>query len=223
MPTKHQELPLIYNWQTGKADGGTLKMRLLRNLCFSSLFTLLAGPTFASCIDLSNGNSFTLTREQPRFAVTNTVSDDGTVLEQREMIRNGMVEKVATTYWNGVIAVDRKSTSSHIQLKVSQDIKRSDLTKAGKSYSFPISILVNGNEVDRGTFEMETIRETALEVGECLYSVMVVRTTVNRNNGDPINEEALLSLDAGMLLGNVAMTPKWQAKHGVFFDRIEVN
>lgn len=198
-------------------------MRPLRNLCLSSLFLLLAGPVFASCVDLTNGNSFTLTREQPLFAVTNTVSGDGTVLEQREMIRNGTVEKVATTYWNGVIAVDRKSPSSRIRMKLSEDAKRSDLSKAGKSYSFPVSILVNGNEVDRGTFEMETIRKTALEIGGCRYSVMVVRKSLNLNNGDPMHEEALLSLDAGMLLDNVAMTPNWQAKHGVFFDMIEVN
>ena len=207
----------------GNARGGNLKMRPLRNLCFSAFFVLFAGPVFASCTDLTNGNSFTLTREQPRFAVTNTIAKDGTVLEQREMIRNGTVEKVATKYWNGVIAVDRKSSSSHIQLKLSKDIKRADLRKAGKSYSFPISILVNGDEVDRGTFVMETIRKTALEIGGCRYSVMVVRTTIDRINGDPINEEALLSLDAGMLLGNVAMTPEWQAKHGAFFDKIEAN
>lgn len=198
-------------------------MRFLRNLCISALVAFVAGPVFANCVDLTKGSSFNLTRKEPLFAVTNTVSDDGTVLEQREMIRNGTVEKVATTYWNGVVAVDRKSSSSRIQLKLSEDVKGSDLRKAGKSYSFPVSILVNGNEVDRGTFVMETIKKTELEVGGCRYSVMVVRTTINRNKAAPINEEALLSLDAGILLGNVAMTSNWQAKHGVFFDKIEVN
>jgi hypothetical protein len=52
---------------------------------------------------------------------------------------------------------------------------------------------------------------------------MVVRTSIERINGDPINEEALLSLDAGMLLGNVAMTPDWKTRNGVFFDEIRKN
>lgn len=198
-------------------------MRPLRNLSLSALFALVAAPALANCVDLTKGSSFTMTREEPSFAVTNTVSDDGTVLEQREMTRNGTVEKVATTYWNGVFPVDRKSSSSRVQLKLSEDAKRSDLGKAGRSYSFPVSILVNGNEVDRGTYVIETIRKTSLEIAGCRYTVMVVRKTIDRDNGDPINEEALLSLDAGMLLGNVAMTPNWQVKHGVFFDTIEAN
>jgi hypothetical protein len=106
---------------------------------------------------------------------------------------------------------------------MSEDAKLADLSKVGITYRFPVSIFVNGNEVDRGSFVMETIQSTALEVRGCQYSVLVVRTTINRNNGDPINEEALLSLDAGMLLGNVAMTSDWQPKHGVFFDEIKAN
>ncbi|MDE4174760.1 hypothetical protein PXK01_11385 [Phaeobacter sp. PT47_59] len=198
-------------------------MRPLINLCVSALLALVAGPALSNCIDLTKGSSFNLTREEPRFTVTNTVFDDGTVLEQREIIRSGKVETVITTYWNGVVPVDRKSSSSRVQLKINADVKRSELGKAGKSYSFPVAILVNGNEVDRGTYVIETIRKTYLEIAGCRYSVMVVRKTIDRNNGDPINEEALLSLDAGILLGNVAMTPKWQAKHGVFFDKIEAN
>ena len=106
---------------------------------------------------------------------------------------------------------------------MSEDAKLADLSEVGKTYIFPVSIFVNGNEVDRGSFVMETIQNTALELGGCQYSVMVVRTTINRNNGEPINGEALLSLDAGMLLGNVAMTPDWQPKHGVFFDEVKAN
>lgn len=198
-------------------------MRPLRKLSLSALLALLAGPAFANCIDLTKGSSFTLTREEPSFVVTNKVSDDGTVLEQREMTRNGKVEKVVTTYWNGVVAVDRKSSSSRIQFKISKDVKRLNLGRARKSYSFPVSILVNGNEIDRGTYVIETKKKTSLEIAGCRYPVMVVRKTIDRNNGDPINEEALLSLDAGMLLGNVAMTANWQAKHGVFFDTIQAN
>lgn len=198
-------------------------MQRVTSLYLSAFLAFMAVPAFADCIDLARGSSFSLTRDEPRFAVANTVMTDGSVIEEREVTRNGSVEKVSTTYWNGVIAVDRKSSSSHIQLKMSDDAKLADLREVGKSYSFPVSIFVNGNEVDRGTFVMETIKNTALEVGGCRYSVMVVRTTINRNNGDPINEEALLSLDAGMLLGNVAMTPNWQPKHGVFFDEIKAN
>ena len=62
-----------------------------------------------------------------------------------------------------------------------------------------------------------------LVLGGCKYSVMVVRTSIERNNGDPINDEKLLSLDAGMLLGNVAMTPDWKTRNGVFFDEIRKN
>lgn len=139
------------------------------------------------------------------------------------MIRNITVERVTTTYWNGVTAVDRKLSSSHIQLKINEDVKRSDLTKTGKIYSFPVSIFVNGSEVDSGTCVIKTIKNSMLEIGECRYAVIVVRTTTNRNNGAPINHEDMLGSDAGMLLENVAMTPNWQAKHGVFYDKVGVN
>jgi hypothetical protein len=198
-------------------------MKRFTRFYLGAFLAFTAVPAFAGCIDLKTGNSFSLTRYEPRFTVTNTVSVDGSVVEEREMIRNGSVERAMTTYWNGVIAVDRKSSSSHIQLVMSEDAKLADLRKAGKSYSFPVSILVNGNEVDRGAFIIETTKKTVLEVGGCQYSAMVVRTTIDRDNGDPINEEALLSMDAGMLLGNVAMTPDWQPKHGVFFDEIVAN
>lgn len=200
-----------------------LNIQRIISFCLGAFFTFLAVPATAGCINLASGSSFILTRDEPRFVVSNTVSVDGTVIEEREMTRSGSVEKVTTTYWNGVVAVDRKSSSSHIQLKMSEDAKLADLSKVGNTYSFPVSIFVNGNEVDRGSFVMETIQSTELEVGGCLYSVMVARTTINRNNGDPINEEALLSLDAGMLLGNVAMTSDWQPKHGVFFDEVKAN
>ena len=200
-----------------------LNIQRIKSFCLGAFFTILAVPATAGCINLARGRSFILTRDEPRFVVSNTVSVDGTVIEEREMTRSGSVEKVTTTYWNGVVAVDRKSSSSHIQLKMSEDAKLADLSKVGNTYSFPVSIFVNGNEVDRGSFVMETIQSTELEVGGCLYSVMVARTTINRNNGDPINEEALLSLDAIMLLGNVAMTSDWEPKHGVFFDQIKSN
>lgn len=200
-----------------------LNMQRVISFGLGAFLTFLAVPATADCINLASGSSFVLTRDEPRFVVTNTVSLDGTVIEEREMIRAGLVEKVTTTYWNGVVAIDRKSSSSHIQLKMSEDAKLADLSKVGNTYRFPVSIFVNGSEVDRGSFVMETIQSTNLEVGGCLYSVMVVRTTINRNNGDPINEQALLSLDAGMLLGNVSMTSDWQPKHGVFFDEVKAN
>lgn len=198
-------------------------MQRLTSFYLGAFLAFISVPAFADCIDLTKGSSFSLTRDEPRFEVTNTVSVDGSVIEEREMTRNGSLEKITTTYWNGVIAVDRITSSSHVQLKMSVDAKLADLSEIGKSYSYPVSIFVNGNEVDRGAFVIETVKNTALEVGGCRYSVMVVRTTINRNNGVPINEEALLSLDAGMLLGNVAMTPDWQPKHGVFFDEIKAN
>ncbi len=176
-----------------------------------------------ACIDLSKGNSFTLTRNDPFFEVTNKVISDGTVIEERVMQKDGATQKVTTTYWNGVIAIDRKSPSSRIQVKMSKDAKTLDLEVAAKNYTFPVSTLVNGNEVDRGSFEIETIRQTTLIIGNCRYPVMVVRISTSRNNGAATNVEALLSLEAGMLLGNVVMTPNWQAKRGVFFDQIRAN
>lgn len=197
--------------------------RHLQNFCIYIFLAFATVPAFAGCIDLTKGNSFSLVRNEPRFEVINTVSEDGSVTEEREMSRNGSIQKLTTTYWNGVIAVDRKSPSSHIQLKLSKNAKLADLRVIGKKYSFPVSILVNGNKIDSGSFTLKTIKKTTLDVGGCNYRVMVVRTSLERDNGDPINEEALLSLDVGMLLGNVAMTPDWQAKHGVFFDNIKAN
>jgi hypothetical protein len=77
-------------------------------LIFSVMLT--ATPAFAGCVDLKKGNTFTMTRVDPFFRITNTVSSDGTVLEVSERKRNGPIRKVTTTYWNGVIAVDRKSS-----------------------------------------------------------------------------------------------------------------
>lgn len=185
--------------------------------------SLLASPAFAGCINLKKGGSFSLTRNDPHFAVTNTVSNDGTVIEEREMRKNGSTQKVTTTYWNGVIAVDRVSSSSHVQLRISEGAKSANLNKVGRTYKYPVSIFVNGNEIDRGEFVLRTIKKTKLVLDGCKYSVMVVRTSIERNNGDPINDEALLSLDAGMLLGNIAMTPDWKARNGVFFDEIRKN
>lgn len=186
---------------------------------------LVATPVeiLADCVDLSKSKSFTLTRKTPYFEVSNKILSDGSVIEDRHMIKNGVKEKVKTTYWNGVIAVDRKSKSSQINLVLSEEAKKVDLDKAGKSYNFPMSIFVNGKEIDRGSIEVKTVRKTKLPINGCDYGVMVVRTSIKRKNGDPINEEALISLDAGMLLGNVAMTPNWTPKHGVFFDSLKAN
>jgi hypothetical protein len=106
-------------------------------------------------------------------------------------------------------------------LIVGEEAKSANLRRAGRTYEYPMSILVNGKETDRGTFVIRTVRKTRLVLDGCEYSVMVVRTSMERDNGDPINEEALLSLDAGMLLGNVAMTPDWKPRSNVFFDTIE--
>ena len=188
-----------------------------------AIFCLAATSASAGCVDLTKGNSFTLTRVNPLFEVTNTVSEDGTVVEKRRMKRDGTLEKVTTTYWNGVIAVDRKSNSSRVQIRISEEAKSVDLRKKRKVYKFPISILVNGREIDRGSFVVRPIKKTRVSINGCKYPVMVVRTSLERSNGNPINEEALLSLDAGMLIGNVAMTPDWKPRSSVLFDEIIAN
>lgn len=197
----------------------------MKNFFFSAFFVfqLAAAPTLANCVDLSKGNSFSLIRNDPYFAVSNVVSSDGSVIEKRKMTQNGLSQSVTTTYWNGVVPVDRKSKSSRLQLKVSEDVKSVDLSKPRKTYKFPVSILVNGKETDTGTFEVRTIKKSKVSIGGCRFPVMVVRKSIKRNNGSDINEEALLSLDAGMLLGNVAMTPDWKPRSAVFFDLISVN
>jgi len=199
---------------------------ILSGSTFLGFLVFLVSSTslaFGACIDLSKGNSFTLTRNDPLFEVTNKLMNDGTVKEERVMHKDGSTQKVSTTYWNGVIPIDRKSSSSRIQLKMSKKAKTLNLEVAAKTYTIPVSILVNGSEVDRGSYEIETVRQTTLKIGNCRYPVMVVRKSIKRNNGAAINEEALLSLEAGMLLGNVAMTPDWETRHGVFFDQIKAN
>lgn len=200
------------------------KIILLKNAAVQLVAVLLGvAPAFAACIDLGKGNSFSMVRKDPYFEVTNNVLSDGTVREERETRRNGAVQRVTTTYWNGLIAVDRRSASSHIQLKLSNSAKTADLTKAGRQYQYPVSILVNGRKVDQGTFSIRTVKRTKRSLGGCRYSVMVVRTSLERGKGAPINEEALLSLDAGMLLGNMAMTPDWKPRSTVYFDSLHAN
>ncbi len=183
----------------------------------------LASPVFAECVDLTSSDSFTLTRTTPLFQVTNAISDDGTITAVREMRRTNAIEQVTTTYWNGVIAIDRKSAASHIQVQIDPAAKAANLREVGKTYRYPITIFVNGAQADEGFFLMNTVEEATLDIDGCSYAIMVVRTSLERNNGAPINEEALLSIDAGMLLGNVAMTTDWQPKTGVFFDEIRAN
>lgn len=187
------------------------------------LALIATSPAHAKCLNLSDGNSFTLTRNAPFLEVKNSVSSNGTVIEERVMQKDGLTQKVTTTYWNGLIAVDRQSPSSHIQLKLDSSAKTIDLGIAGKTHKLPVSIVAGGNEIDGGFFVLKTMGMTELKLGGCKYPVMVVRTSIERNNGVAINEEALLSLEAGMLLGNVAMSADWQAEHGVFFDKIEKN
>jgi hypothetical protein len=176
----------------------------------------------AECVNLDRSQTYSLTRHDPYFSVTNTISNDGTVKEIRDYQANGTTEHVETTYWNGVIAVDRQSETSHIQFIMDPSAKSADLSRSSQSYSYPMTLKVNGETVDTGTFTIETVEQTSLYIGDCAYPVMIVRKTTERQNGSPINEEALLSLDAGMLLGNVAMTADWQPRHGVFFDEIAV-
>ncbi|WP_299424849.1 hypothetical protein [uncultured Shimia sp.] len=175
----------------------------------------------AACANLRDGNTFTVTRNQPFLQTTSTVQADGSVLEHRSQTRNGKTEKITTTYWNGVAAMDRKSSSSHIQMKADKNLRSADLTKPSKTYSAPIELFINGKKIDQGTFTIKTVQKTNLSIGGCTYPVMVVRTSLLREKGAPIYEEALLSLDAGILLGNVAMTDDWSPKHGVFFDKVE--
>jgi hypothetical protein len=195
----------------------------LKVLGFSALVFSWVSMAHGACTDLSKANSFTLKRNDPFFEVTNTIMNDGSVKEERVMQRDGSTQRVTTIYWNGLIPVDRKSSSSRIQLKMNDKVKNLNLEAVSKSYKVPVSILVNGNEVDTGSFIVKTVRRTSLDIGGCKYPAMIVRTTIEPNNGAPINEEALLSMEAGMLLGNVAMTSSWQAKHGVFFDQIKAN
>lgn len=197
----------------------TNKVMHIALLIFS--LSLTVAPALANCVDLTKGGSYSLTRNDPYFQIINTVSSDGTVTELNRRLQNGSIQIILTTYWNGVIAVNRKSSTSHVQLKISDDAKSANLNKARRTYKYPMSIFLNGSEIDRGTFIIRTIRKTKLLLDGCKYSVMVVRTSMERNNGSTINEEALLSLDAGMLLGNVAMTVGWKERGGVFFDTIE--
>jgi hypothetical protein len=183
-------------------------------------FLSFSEVAIAECTNLRDGNAFTLTRSQPFLQTAVVVQTDGTVLERRSQTRNGKTEKVTTTYWNGVVAMDRKSSSSHIQMKTGSSLRSADLTRPNKTYGAPMELFVNGKKIDQGTFTIQTAQKTHVSINGCNYPVMVVRTSLKREKGAPINEEALLSLDAGILLGNVAMTAEWSPKHGVFFDQI---
>lgn len=141
--------------------------------------------------------------------------------EDRTVIKNGTTERINTEYWSGVIAVDRKSAKSRIELQVPTTAKSLDLSVKGKKYTLPMTVFINGKEFGRGTYIVRPIKKTNVQIGKCRYPAMVVRTTLRMENRADINEEALLSLEAGMLLGNVAMTATWQPKHGVLFDRVE--
>ncbi|CUH64051.1 hypothetical protein TL5118_00734 [Thalassovita autumnalis] len=137
------------------------------------------------------------------------------------MERDGTTERVSTEYWNGVIAVDRKTAKSRIEMQVPATAKSLDLSVGGKKYTLPMTMHINGKDFGRGTYIVRPIKRTDVQIGKCRYPAMIVRTTLRMENRADINEEALLSLEAGMLLGNVAMTATWQPKHGVLFDRIE--
>lgn len=180
-------------------------------------------PAFSECLDLSNQSAFSLTRNDPYLKVSNEMAEDGTVTETKVITRDGVTEQSTTEYWNGVIAIDRKSSRSHIHIEISEDAKSANLMAAGKEYSFPISILVNDNVVDEGSLTIQTIKKTNVSIGECKYSVMVIRKSMQRNNGTPINSESLVSVDAGVLLGNVVMSPDWKPVSGVFFDEVTVD
>ncbi|WP_170382390.1 hypothetical protein [Ruegeria atlantica] len=185
-----------------------------------SVLCLAIAPAYARCVDLAEGNFFTLTRNAPFFEISNTVSEDGTVLANSRMKRDGSLEKATTRFWNGVIPVERKSEASRIKMKISEEAKLADLSKTGKMYKYPVSILINGNKVDQGHFVVKPIKKSRISIGGCSYRVMVVRTSLEREKGSTINEQALLSLDAGFLLGNVAMTSDWKPRSSVLFDSI---
>lgn len=141
--------------------------------------------------------------------------------EDRTVIKNGTTERISTEYWSGVIAVDRKSAKSRIELQVPTTAKSLDLSMKGKKYSLPMTVHINGKEFGRGTYIVRPIKKTNVQIGKCRYPAMIVRTTMRMDNRADINREVLLSLEARMMLGNVVMTTKWKPKHGVFFDRIE--
>lgn len=196
------------------------KSRWVRSAVFVAA-TLSASSVSAACVDLSKGNRFILTRNTPHFQVENVISADGSVSEDRVMEKGGARETVQTAYWNGIMAVDRKSASSRIQMKVPAKAKSLDLSVKGKEYTLPMTLLINGKEFGRGTYIVRPIKKTKVKIGKCRYPVMVVRTTMRLENRADINEEALLSLEAGMLIGNVAMDPEWNPKSGVFFDTVQ--
>lgn len=68
-----------------------LNIQPIISSCLGARLTFLAVPAIADCINLASGSSFILTRDEPRIVVSNTVSVDGTVIEEREMTRNGSV------------------------------------------------------------------------------------------------------------------------------------
>ncbi len=191
----------------------------------AGLSFLISAPAFADCVDLSEGNVFTFTRHKPFFQVTNTIHSDGSHTEERSNIQDGVRKEKTTKYWNGVIAVDlqTKPNGARVHLKLDDAATAADLTKVNQAYSYPMTLWVNDKQADSGRFEIETREKTRLMIGGCPYDIMVVRTTMHRKNGTPINQEALYSLDARIPIGSVAMTPDWTPKHGVFFDSIEKN
>lgn len=174
----------------------------------------------AACVDLNTSDVFTLTRNDPRFVVQNTIFDDGTVIEERQMVRNGTTSTVRTEYWNGVIAVDRQAADSRIEIFANEQVKSLDLSRANLSYRFDVRLRVNGNTVQDGEMTVQTREASSVRIDGCSYPVMVVRTSLALPGRAPINNEALLSPDAGMLLANVTMTPDWEPSTGVFFDTL---
>jgi opacity protein-like surface antigen len=174
----------------------------------------------AACVDMTASNVFVLTRNDPLFVVQNTILDDGTVIEDRQMVRNGTTSTVRTEYWNGVVAVDRQAPDSRIQLIANDQVKSLDLSRANLSYRFDVVLRVDGSAVEQGEMTVQTREATSVNIDGCSYPVMVVRTSLALPGRAPINNEALLSRDAGMIIANVRMTPDWEPSTGVFFDTL---
>lgn len=183
---------------------------------------LSSAPASAGCAKLDGASQITLTRDDPFFKVAYDISPDGTVTEQRDQAtRDGGRMHVTTTYWAGVIPVDRK-VAGRARMVIDEAAKEIDLSKPGLTYRFPVVITVNGSTYDRGTLVIQTKEKAKIKIGSCRYKTMVVRTWIDGGTKGEMREQAYLSLDAGVILGSLVMNKFWTPDSGVLFDEISV-
>lgn len=167
--------------------------------------------------DVQNG--VRLTRADPFFSIVQTQTPEG-LAEARVMQRDGQKDAVSSLFEHPLAVIRRIGSNGTLELHYGADTMILDTLPSLDKWSTSVSLVSNGETINRGEYSVRLIDVTQAQVGNCAYDVWRIEDSLALSGSEPLRFEKSYAPDLGLVLSSIRLDAQGDPISGVLFDEI---